>query len=442
MKKIILYVMILTGLISLQLETIAQTEFADFKKTGKISPDSENISNEPDPKYTALPVDPSVHKKNSTPGNQQPVSALEHGMQIITDIVNKLISKEYNFSLLSSHKYMVNDCLGMKVSSGQFDLRFSNPKIEITNSGQVKIRLEVDKIKFSALKIRIKPRAPDLSDPNPCHFSGKFEIGGEATDLSVTLTITLVTTGLEGSAGFCYLAFGNPYSLKWKIGGLNLRPHPNTLDNMAKEMVEDALNVGMDNILYTKFIDLSKEVMPQYYAACEGAYNFPKMIDAVTQAVNTGDGNNKNSPGNETEKWVISPNNLKGATGRLIMDFPAGTQWQFNIYTMADDKYIRTFHEKDKQDAFAITPGTFRLKLNTVPVLNVPVEKGHDTKLKYGVLDIVSETTWGLYDEANKTYYISGNKPVKLALPVGTYTLRLGGVGQTIVIANGKTAEM
>lgn len=425
----------------------AQSVAEPIKKRGAISPDSENVNNESDPRYLSAPVNPAVFKKAAEAANQTPVSQLEYGMDIVSDIVKKFISPEYGFSLLSSHKYMVNDCLGIKVSSGQFTLRFSNPLIQLTNSGQIKIRLEVDKIKFSALKIRMKPRAPDLSDPNPCHFSGKFEIGGEATDLSVTVIFSLATSGLEGSAGFCYFAFDNTFSIKWNIGGLNLRPSPNTLDNVLKEMVEDALNTGLDNIFFTTFIQLSKEVIPQYYSACQNIYSAEKVTNTVSGAM-TNENNSAQSaqskPGIDDAKWTITPNQLKGITGRLdFSSFPKDADWQIDIYSEPTNNFIKTLYSSSsKESHFTLSPGNYTINYSRTPVINVPIKTGHDTYLKFGILDIVSEGQWGLYDATGKIYYKHEYKPMKIILPVGTYILKLGGADHQITIKDGKTVEM
>ena len=45
-----------------------------------------------------------------------------------------------------------------------------------------------------------------------------------------------------------------------------------------------------------------------------------------------------------------------------------------------------------------VMPGEYKITINDVPVLNVPIKKGHDTKLKCGVLNVVSESYWDLSD--------------------------------------------
>ena len=142
------------------------------------------------------------------------------------------------------------------------------------------------------------------------------------------------------------------------------------------------------------------------------------------------------------QQWLISPNDLKGNTGRLILDYPGTTDWQVNIWTMAGDKFVTTIKNSNKKTAHVLTPGEYRVKLNTVELLHVPIQKGHDTKLVWGILNIVSQTDWRLDDETGKQHFISGKKPVKMAVPVGTYSIKLGGSAQKVVVKNGETVEL
>jgi len=436
MKKLIFNPALISFLFFVQSNAVAQTGVENFKTIGKLSTNNENEDKEPDPAFAGLVINPAVFKKQGQSGNSQQVSQLEKGMRIVTDIIDRMIQSEYSFSLLSSHKYMVNNCLGVKVSSGQFKIKFGNPGIEVSSGGKIKIKLKVDKIKFSALKVRTRPCVNPLHAPDACHFGKKFEIGGEATDLTMTTTLNLVTQSLEGSAGICYFAFGEPFDITWKIGGFNLRPMPNVLDNVGKEMAEDALNHGMTDLLYNKFIEISKQVIPQYYQACEEVYNTEKIKNIGTQASSGVETNN------ETEKWVVSVNNLKGSTGRILFDNPAGSIWTIYIYAMADEKYITSYAESNNKGTVVLAPGAYKITLNNVPVLNVPVQKSHDTKLKCGTLNVVSEGVWYLYDETGTTSYTSGNKATKMPVPVGTYMLEINGQKQPVVIKNKEMVEM
>jgi|GEM_PF-6051693 len=384
-----------------------------YKVAGTISSNTENVNKEADPVFASMSMIPEAMKK-SAQGVSEAVSGIANGMAIVTKMVDKMIQREYSFSLLSSHKYMVNDCLGIKASSGQFDLRFANPEIKVNADGKISIKLEIDKIKFSALKVRSKPRAPDFSDPNPCHFSGKFEIGGEATDVSVKLTLDLVTTAMTGATtGYCYFAFDEPVKITWKIGGFNLKPVPNALDNVAKEMVEDALNNGMTDLIYNRFIQVSKEIIPEFYSACQSVYNNAKGLD------------NTMSNTSGTEKWTSKTvNGLAKNSGRLNLVFPKDVEWDVDIYTTAN-KFVVNRSSVNKLVSYPLAAGKYNLKLNTVKVDNLLIEAGKETRIKAGILNITIAGPWELRTEDDK-FLTSGNKPKKLALPVGRYVLKEG----------------
>ena len=115
------------------------------------------------------------------------------------------------------------------------------------------------------------------------------------------------------------------------------------------------------------------------------------------------------------------------------MNFPPGVEWFIDIYT-PDNKFITNRSVNGKQAFHDIEPGVYLLKLNVIPVENVPVETGKETRLKTGVLNIVTPGDWEIYDEAKKKFYTSGNKPKKLAMPAGIYQLEFEKAVYRIVI--------
>lgn len=134
------------------------------------------------------------------------------------------------------------------------------------------------------------------------------------------------------------------------------------------------------------------------------------------------------------EKWETSPNEkIKAGMGRINMNFPPGVEWFIDIYT-PDNKFITNRSVNGKQAFHDIEPGVYLLKLNVIPVENVPVETGKETRLKTGVLNIVTPGDWEIYDEAKKKFYTSGNKPKKLAMPAGIYQLEFEKAVYRIVI--------
>ena len=154
--------------------------------------------------------------------------------------------------------------------------------------------------------------------------------------------------------------------------------------------------------------------------------------------VTSGDGAAGNA--NATDKWVVTPvPTMKGVLGRLDINFPADVERDILIYQQADNKYITSVSRNDK--TFTIAPGEYRFTITSVPVENVPIQKGHETRIKMGFLNVVSEGDWHLYNDAKEKAYTSGNKPKKIALPVGNYQLKLGTQFYPVIIKDKETVE-
>src|SRR5688572_11961228 len=134
------------------------------------------------------------------------------------------------------------------------------------------------------------------------------------------------------------------------------------------------------------------------------------------------------------DKWIITPNKLKTTTGRLLLNNTTGSKWEIYVYRMADNRYITSVNQSNNKGILMLAPGEYKITLNLVPVDNVLIKKGHDTKLKTGVLDIPYNEVWYLYDETGEIYVTSGNSPGKLALPIGNYTLKIDGAGQQVMV--------
>jgi hypothetical protein len=123
------------------------------------------------------------------------------------------------------------------------------------------------------------------------------------------------------------------------------------------------------------------------------------------------------------EKWISLPSEkISGEVGRVNMNFPSDVSWSIDVYS-AGNKFVTNRSSSGKQKFEDVVPGYYTLKLNTVPVENVAIEKGKEIKLKVGFLNIVSGGHWELRNESKEKFYTSGNKPAKIALPVGIYQL-------------------
>ena len=150
------------------------------------------------------------------------------------------------------------------------------------------------------------------------------------------------------------------------------------------------------------------------------------------------DGNEENA----NARWVISPANMKGVLGRLNTAFPDDVEWSIDFNSAADNKFITNRSGFSKHGpAQDIGPAIYNFQLNSVLVENVPIERGKETRLKTGVLSIVSDGRWELWNETKEKYYTSGNKQKKIALPAGAYQLNLGGQYYPVVIRDKETVE-
>ena len=141
-----------------------------------------------------------------------------------------------------------------------------------------------------------------------------------------------------------------------------------------------------------------------------------------------------------SEKWVITPvKTMKGVLGGLDINFPVDVERNILIYQPADNKFITSVSYNDK--IYPIAPGEYRFTITNVPIANVPIKKGHETRLRMGFLNVVSEGVWHVYNDTKEKQYTSGNKPKKIALPVGSYQVKLGLQFYPFVIKDGETVE-
>ncbi len=154
-------------------------------------------------------------------------------------------------------------------------------------------------------------------------------------------------------------------------------------------------------------------------------------------------GNGAGGNANDAAKWVITPvPAMKGVLGKLNTKFSEDADWSIDVRTAAENKFITNRSSYSKHGPMQdIAPGTYNFQLNTILVENVPIEKGKETRLKAGFLNIVSEGVWQLYDETQKIFHTSGNKPKKIVLPIGSYQLKLGGQFFPVVIKDKETVE-
>lgn len=174
-------------------------------------------------------------------GGPTPLSRHPNAAQMIERLRQTLQGSEVDVALLGSHKYMVADCLGIKVSAGTFKMRLAEPKIYFQGTALI-FECGIDKLSFSAIKLRMRPNPNVLK---LCKFSKKFEVGGSADDVILRLRMDPLVDLQR-----CRIYSSIAPEATVRIGDLNLKPLQNNLDKMAKNAVEDALTAFLNFQFY------------------------------------------------------------------------------------------------------------------------------------------------------------------------------------------------
>ena len=194
-----------------------------------------------------------------------------------------------------------------------------------------------------------------------------------------------------------------------------------------------------------------------------GALNVEAICDFQSSELIYKNGNNTGSKLTETpaldknmerlqtsssSRWELVPNpTLKGTTGRIVvtMAVPSGTV--ITITKTSDRTQAETWHENSFNNEKRTATGNFLPGLYNVSFWNetldsVKVAAGNDTRIKTGVLDLNSKSTWRILDVNKKEiYHMSLHQ--KLLLPIGTYYIveGNGNMQLPITIKDGEITE-
>jgi len=204
----------------------------ELQLNGVVSPDSENKGGETDPKMS-LAREHGISLPAVTPSNAKLLRDEPNAQQILQAAAQDLRGFQIHLALLAGHKYMVNNCLGIKASAGNFDLVVPDPDLRIENTGVV-LTFSVSRISFNALTIRLRPDVTDVIEP--CHFSGRIGIGGKADDVRLEYHFDPILYLEQCTIG----SMGHIHTI-WRIGSLKLDPLPGEVGIVAKNMIEDSL---------------------------------------------------------------------------------------------------------------------------------------------------------------------------------------------------------
>ena len=214
----------------------AMPTILNLQPRGVLSPASENAKGEPDPAPHVLGHAAAISLLGP---HQQRLADTDQGKQIIQQGVKLLGGITMHASLLAGHKYMINNCLGIKASAGNFDLRIPDPDVRFENTAAL-MTFSIDRVSMNALTVRVRP---DLGDPlNACSFSSRFGIGGYAENIRYEITFDPILD-LES----CRIGSMGKVDLKVSLGTVRLEPLPPEVGNLAKDLVNDALLLFFSN---------------------------------------------------------------------------------------------------------------------------------------------------------------------------------------------------
>lgn len=170
-------------------------------------------------------------------------------------------------------------------------------------------------------------------------------------------------------------------------------------------------------------------------AAQKGLYAFKVGLNSTKTDVK------ENNVETSAEKWVITPSSLKGATGTVSITLPEGLEWHLDIKS-SDDKALGKWDDRwNNKKTISLMPGEYNIFFTYIPLLGVPIQKGMNTRLKAGILDVVSTGQWQIWNEEKTKVHVVYYKPSKIGLPIGKYHIELNGQYKAIEIKEGKVTE-
>jgi hypothetical protein len=140
---------------------------------------------------------------------------------------------EIHTALLAGHKYMINDCLGIKVSAGEFLMKIPDPDLRVENTGLV-LTFNISQIAMNAFMFRFRP---DVTDPTEmCHFSGRQGVGATADNVRLEMPFDPILDLQQ-----CKIGSMGHMTQVWRIGKLRMSPLPSAVSDLAGNIIEDAL---------------------------------------------------------------------------------------------------------------------------------------------------------------------------------------------------------
>lgn len=142
--------------------------------------------------------------------------------------------------------------------------------------------------------------------------------------------------------------------------------------------------------------------------------------------------------------WDIKSNPaLKGATGRLLVKVPTKASMIFHVYKAGEQdpyKHIVAWYESA---AGNFMPGRYDIKIWEARINGVPVQRGKDTRIRVGVLHLMIDGTYEVYDETKMKMVFQGHakEKNKIVLPAGTYHVKVNEAFGEAVIRDGQVTQ-
>ncbi len=139
------------------------------------------------------------------------------------------------------------------------------------------------------------------------------------------------------------------------------------------------------------------------------------------------------------KNWEIEPNvSAKSATGKILIKIPKEVECIISISQPNTGKELFYSGALTNARTFSLAPGTFDVKISGSTIKNVPVQKGMNTRIKAGILNVTASEIWTLYDEnKNKQIYFSATAK-RIGLPAGNYQLEIHRNTKQIIIKDGE----
>lgn len=140
---------------------------------------------------------------------------------------------------------------------------------------------------------------------------------------------------------------------------------------------------------------------------------------------------------------VVPSAELKGRMGRLVVAYPQGANIndaRTNVYKARDSQVITGGYGNQTLD---LLPGTYAVVISGKRVEGVPIQSGHDTKIRVGVLNVHAgkDARVNLLDPSTKANITGGYGSQQFGLPIGTVLVSVAGQSEAVTIKDGQITD-